>query len=76
MFFNRLDHVLGATRTKAALAHKQWTDRSLVESHQRNQYPCKQATHPNDSQKSTDQKIYSPKNGMFAFRQQAPWSPT
>jgi hypothetical protein len=56
MFFDRLDHVLGATRTEAALAHEQWTDRSLVESHQRNQYPCKKATHPNDSQ-----KIYSPK---------------
>jgi len=70
MFFDRLDHVLGATRTKTALAHEQWTDRSLVESHQRNQYPSKQANHREGSQ-----KIYSPKNGMFAFRQQAPWSP-
>lgn len=56
MFFDRLDHVLGATRTKAALAHEQWTDRSLVESHQRNQYPSKQATHREGSQKSTAQK--------------------
>jgi hypothetical protein len=62
MFFDRLDHVLGATRTKTALAHEQWTDRSLVESHQRNQDPCKQAIHRDDSQKPIARKIYSPKD--------------
>jgi len=62
MFFDRLDHVLGATRTKAALAHEQRTDRALVESHQRNQDPCKQATHRDDSQKPIARKIYSPKD--------------
>jgi len=71
MFFDRLDHVLGATRTKAALAHEQRTDRSLVESHQRNQYPSKQATHREDSP-----KIPNPKIDVRAVRQLAPWSPT
>ncbi len=57
MFFDRLDHVLGATRTKTALAHEQRTDRSLVESHQRNQDRCEQATHCDDSPKINSRKI-------------------